>query len=567
MQARHLVAFSESYTSALFADDIASPRRNVTEPHIGSRDSSATAGFRREEGSPHTLTATRKWHRTAGWIRSSTTALGIGVVAVCGAAAFLRLWRIDAVGFNSDEAVYAGQGAAIAGDEDLQPFFPVFRAHPLLFQTFLSLGFRAGYPESFGRFAAALVGVATVVVVWRTGTILYGRRAGLYAALLFAVMPYHVIVTRQILLDGAMALFATLTLLLIARHVGSGQSRWLYAAAVTMGLAVLSKETAVLLLVAIYAFYAISPEIRVRLRDVAVALMIFVLTVAPFPLSLLVAGQRSTGHGFLVWQLFRRPNHTLGFYPVEVTQALGLALVVAALAGLWLLRHEWSWRERLLLTWIVLPAVFFELWPVKGFQYLLPIAAPLAILGARTLARWPESGSSRFRRARSTIGYGAVIAICLSLALPSWGAVRPSAGSSFLAGTGGVPGGREAGRWLEANTPQRSVLLTIGPSMANILEFYGHRRAYGLSVSLNPLHRNPVYVPLRNPDAVIRHNELQYVVWDAFSADRSPYFAQRLLRYVDRYNGRAVHSETVRVTARDGRRVAKPVIVIYAVHP
>ena len=25
--------------------------------------------------------------------------------------------------------------------------------------------------------------------------------------------------------------------------------------------------------------------------------------------------------------------------------------------------------------------------------------------------------------------------------------------------------------------------MTIGPSMANILQFYGHRKAYGLSVS------------------------------------------------------------------------------------
>ena len=47
-------------------------------------------------------------------------------------------------------------------------------------------------------------------------------------------------------------------------------------------------------------------------------------------------------------------------------------MIAAAAAGLWLLRRERSWRETLLLCWIVVPVGFFQLWPVKGFQYLLP---------------------------------------------------------------------------------------------------------------------------------------------------------------------------------------------------
>ncbi len=73
--------------------------------------------------------------------------------------------------------------------------------------------------------------------------------------------------------------------------------------------------------------------------------------------------------------------------------------------------------------------------------------------------------------------------------------------------------------------------MTIGPSMANLVQYYGHRKAYGLSVSPNPLNRNPSYEPLVNPDRAIRDNELQYVVWDTFSASRSPNFSSSLLRY------------------------------------
>jgi hypothetical protein len=102
--------------------------------------------------------------------------------------------------------------------------------------------------------------------------------------------------------------------------------------------------------------------------------------------------------------------------------------------------------------------------------------------------------------------------------------------------------------------------------MANILQFYGHRKVYGLSVSPNPLRRNPVYEPVENPDLRIRQNDLQYLVWDSYSASRSSFFGNKILRYADRYNGRVVHAETVSVKAANGR-VDKPVIVIYAVRP
>ena len=46
--------------------------------------------------------------------------------------------------------------------------------------------------------------------------------------------------------------------------------------------------------------------------------------------------------------------------------------------------------------------------------------------------------------------------------------------------------------------------MTIGPTLSNIIQFYGHRRSQGLSVSQNPLHRNPAYDPIGNPDGAIR---------------------------------------------------------------
>ena len=109
--------------------------------------------------------------------------------------------------------------------------------------------------------------------------------------------------------------------------------------------------------------------------------------------------------------------------------------------------------------------------------------------------------------------------------------------------------------------------MTIGPSMANILQFYGHRRAFGLSVSPNPLHRNPAYQPIRNPDFDLRTGEIQYVIWDAYSASRSTFFSAKILRYAERYDGRVVHVESVPLRSAAGEVISTPVIVVYEVRP
>jgi hypothetical protein len=327
----------------------------------------------------------------------------------------------------------------------------------------------------------------------------------------------------------------------------------LYASGAAMGLTFLSKETGIVLLCAVYAFLALTPELRVRLRDLAIAMGAMAVVVAPFPLSLVVAGHTGTGESYLTWQLFRRPNHDWLFYPSTVPEAIGPWVIVAAAAALWLNRREASWRERLLVCWIAVPVVFFELWPVKGYQYLLPAALPLAVLAGRALSR------------RHTLP--AVAVVCATLLVATAARIDAPDDRTSLAGSGGLPAGREAGEWIEANVPQGSTFMTIGPSMANLVQFYGHRRAYGLSVSPNPLNRNPSYEPLPNPDQALRESRVQYVVWDTFSAGRSQQFSRKLLRYAERYKGRAVHVETLPAATRSGRTAQRPAIVVYEVRP
>ncbi|MEN3308718.1 MAG: hypothetical protein V7603_4920, partial [Micromonosporaceae bacterium] len=310
------------------------------------------------------------------------------LAAIGGVAAFLRFWQLTRIGFNSDEAVYAGTAASIAGDQSLRAMFPVFRAHPLLFQMLLALAGHGHPPTEWAaRAVPAVIGVLTVLVTYLLGSRVYGRTAGLLAAAVLAVMPYHVVVSRQVLLDGLMALCATVVLYCVVRYAESAALRWLLAAGATMGVTVLAKETSVVLIGGLYAFFALTPTIRVRLTHLLLALAALLLVAAPFPLVLSLSGRASTGRNYLLWQAFRRGNHGLAFYFQTLPSALGPAVVVAALAGLVWLYRERTWRERLLVCWIAVPLAFFTLWPVKGYQYLLPIAPAVAVLAGRTLSR------------------------------------------------------------------------------------------------------------------------------------------------------------------------------------
>jgi 4-amino-4-deoxy-L-arabinose transferase-like glycosyltransferase len=479
-------------------------------------------------------------------------------------AVVFRFWQLTAVGFNTDEAVYTGSAASIAGNTTLAPMFPVFRAHPLLFQTLLSLVLRVQDTDWAARGFAAAIGVATVAVTYLLGKKLYGTAAGLVAALLLAVMPYHVIVSRQVLLDGLMTFFATAALYCVARYMETGRLSWLLTCGSAMSASILSKETSAVLLGALYVFFALTPATRGRVRHLALTLALVLAEVAIWPVLLRLARHSNTGQSYLVWQLFRRSNHATWFYFSVLPSWIGPAVLLAALAGLIWLRREATWRERMLLAWVVVPVLFFTLWPVKGFQYLLPVAPALAILAGRALSRpLPLRRAMAGKVAMGTVA----MAVAASLGVPAWARSQPSFSTSFLAGSGGMIGGREAGTWILRHVPAGSRLLAIGPSTANVLEYYGHRPVSALSVSTNPRDRNPSYAPVVNPDLDLRDGVFQYVVWDAYTAAHSDFFATETLRLTAKYHGRVVYTSASRVRNPARRDAPEPAVVIYEVYP
>jgi len=524
------------------------------------------------------------------------TWLALAVVLV--AAAAVRLWAINSVGFNNDEAVYSGQGAALAADPIYSGLFAIFRAHPLLVQFLDSVAFRLfGVGDVAPRLISVAFGLGGVALAYATGSLLYTKRVGLIAAAVLALMPYHVIVTRQALLDGPETTLFLLTIYLLSRYARGGQARWLYFAAFGAGQTVLAKETAILLVPVIVAFLLLAPEVRVPIKRLLVALAVFVIAFGPYPAAILIGRGTNAAQAFFIWEVLRQPNHSWTFYWDVLPAAVGPLVVVAGAAGLFVAIRRGHWEDRLLVAWIAIPIAFFEVWPVKGFQYLLPIAPAIAILvglafdrlfefgdrlarqgratadaplGAAPEPGAPASTRSRAARPRSIAPFacGVLLASTIAtIAIPTALAVNSTTMTGSLAGTGGLPGGREAGLWIKANVPQGAAFLTTGPTLGNIVEFYGQRQAYGLSVSPNPLRRNPAYDPIVNPDRALQLSEIQYIATDIWSAQRSPFFAGLMNRYIARYHGFLVYQQSAQVRDDSGRLSTQIVIKIYEVRP
>jgi hypothetical protein len=473
--------------------------------------------------------------------------------------ALLRFVNLGGVGLNSDEAVYASQAASLSGNPNFTGLFPVVRAHPVLLQVLMSPFYRSGTPDVPGRYINAMFGMGTIGLVFVLGLVLYSSRVGATAALLLAVMPYHVVISRQVLLDGPMTFFGTASLVFLAVFGRTERRSWLVLAGACLGLAALSKKRPSSLSDrhSCSCHWSAGCGVPCGTYSPQRAAVGLAMT---YPFVTAVSGGSRSGQSYLIWQLTRQPNHSFSFYLTTVPKAMGLLVLGAAGLSIVLYRRERTWREVLLLSWVAVPFLFFEIWPVKGFSYLLVTTPAIVVLASRTID-WIADREFEMSRTRA-LAVGAGVLCVMSLLVPS---VRTLASptTTALAGGGGTVGGREAGKWIASHVPQGAEFMTIGPSMANLIQYYSGHRSDGLSVSPNPLHRNPSYFPILNADSALRSGTYQYIVWDAYSAQRSPTFAARAMTLMHRFHGRPVHVE--RGTFHGKRN--QPLIIIYQVIP
>lgn len=404
----------------------------------------------------------------------------IGILVI---AALPRVWHLMAAGFRGDEAVYAGQAGILSGDDELKRYFVLTsrgNSNFLLYQELVAVVyFFFGVSDIAARLVSVAFSVGTVLVTFELARTLYGRRLAYVAALGVALSGYAVMLGRIALLDSTLTFFFTLALLAFAKWVRTGTRAWLLCFAATVSLTIQAKVTGVLILAIGLLYLLFSRELwRLKRRDLMVGTLVFMLFMIPVFIQALVNSHQffqflhdsSARVTQVDWHYYLDKLGHFNGYPLLGIWALGI--IVALLSR--------RTGDRLLLAGVVVLGAFFQMYPLKAFNYLLPLIPILSILGARGLCkvaslldRRPSVETNlRNGKRRATAAFVPIAAAVVLAGVSIVPTVTATQADSFF-------GLREASKWLEQNSPPNAGVMTLSKGSAQYaLSFYARRDSY-----------------------------------------------------------------------------------------
>ena len=166
------------------------------------------------------------------------SARALALLAILALATLVRLYRLADIpnGFSPDEASYGynGYSLLLTGKDRFGQALPLFTDNfgDLISTSYMWLTVPSialfGLDEWAVRLPAALAGIATVLVLYKLGVVVANRWVGLLAALLLAISPWHVQVSRYAERSPLLPLCFCLGLLLffLWREQGSWKLAW-----------------------------------------------------------------------------------------------------------------------------------------------------------------------------------------------------------------------------------------------------------------------------------------------------------------------------------------------------
>lgn len=281
-----------------------------------------------------------------------------------------------------------------------------------------------------GRLVTALLGTATIVVIFALGRRLFGSRAGLIAAHFYALAPLAVVHSHFLTVDVPATFFVALALLAAARLLDLPTWREYALAAIWSGLAAATKYNAGLVLVAPVAahFLNLSPGAcrKHRAAQLVVLLCVAALTfliACPGPWLNFGAFWDGTYPGSGVrYELFEhsRTGHGdlfTGTGPgwwyhlvVSLRFGLGLPLLLLAIGGLVLAATRRTKGDWLLLAFFLVYYGATGLSAVRFARYMIPLFPVLCVFAARLI-----TGASERRPVRQLLAFAAVVASVLTV--------------------------------------------------------------------------------------------------------------------------------------------------------
>lgn len=246
------------------------------------------------------------------------------------------------------------------------------------------------------RLWTALTGFAGVLLAWFVGARLFGREAGLYAALLLGSSMLYVMMAHINTLDMGVTFFVSLGIfaLLIAQKEMQDTPRrnWMLLAWAALALAVLSKGLMGLILpgTALFLYAVFNRDLVVWQRMHWLSgLALFLLVAAPWFVLVIKANPEFFERFFIYEHYTRFTTKVHGRYQPWY---YFIPILLLGMLPWTLLMFDAAWRswqrgvaqvfsaERFLLVWAVFIYVFFSLSGSKLPSYLLPMFPALALL-------------------------------------------------------------------------------------------------------------------------------------------------------------------------------------------
>jgi hypothetical protein len=317
-----------------------------------------------------------------------------------------------------------------------------------------------------GRLVVVMVSLATILLVWRIGILLFDSRTGLLAGLLLAVAPAHAFLAQNVRPDEISAFVATLLLLVSASiyRADPARDRRLFGwAGLAVGLAVALRFPLLL--------FGIGPVVARILREPGAGIRASARQLVDDRIGIMVLAAFA-GYAVASPQTLLHPDvlmrglHVTWLYEIGVfadavdrgpglyqygwlmmREAFGMPLAMLVLVCVAVACYQRS-RSQLLLLAFVLP--YFVLttqasWVVV--RYLVPILPPLALLAAGTLMRSLPAG----RQARAAT-------VALAAAVSVWTILADAA---FARVQAGLNVRDQVSRWLDAQVPAPCTALTV----------------------------------------------------------------------------------------------------------
>lgn len=271
---------------------------------------------------------------------------------------------------------------------------------PIFFFDLVALSLKLfGVSEWAARLPSVVAALVCLLITYRLASSLFGRRAGLWSALILLTSSEFFALSRLVIMDMTLTCFVTLALWgfhLGQRGVAGGAGmRGFLLMYVAMGLATAMKGPVGLVLpaaaIGLYLLLSRRWDLM-RQMQIPLGIALFLLVVLPW---YLVAEARNPGYlRYFLWEenfhRFTTPQFKRSgawyYYAIILSAGFFPWTILLPAAAVHFAKCSIKGEMLLLSLWVALPLLFFSLSSSKLPHYILPVFPPLAIIVGAAMA-------------------------------------------------------------------------------------------------------------------------------------------------------------------------------------